>query len=158
MAYMSTEHAARIRADLKAAFPAADGWKLSVAKSSGSLGIDVTILAGPVDFMAYDYDPYAHDGDTPRSASHAQAMGRVKAQTEGGINHYHFRDHYTPETVAVLEKLIGIVLKEHWDKSDIQSDYFNCAFYPHFAIGTWRNPYVKTAPKGKGKARELEAA
>ena len=141
MAYMSTEHAARIRADLKKAFPASEGWKIRCAKSSGSLGIDVTICAGPVDFMAYDYDPYTHDAETPRTASHAAAMGRVKPQVEGGVNHYHFRDHYTPETVAILVKLIGIVLKEHWDKSDIQSDYFHCAFYPHFAIGTWSEPY-----------------
>lgn len=147
MAYMSTEHAARIRANLKQAFPPAEGWKIRCKKSSGSLGIDVAIDAGPVDLMAYDFDPYARDAETPRTAAEAQARGRVKPQVSGGINHFHYREQYTPETVATLEKLIGIVMAEHWDKSDIMTDYFHCAFYPHFEVGAWDKPYQKVTAK-----------
>lgn len=104
--------------------------------------------------MAYAYDNFTRlePHDMPRTASEAKAMGRVKAQITGGVNHYNFRDQYTPEAVEILEKLIGIVLKEHWDKSDIMTDYFNCAFYPHFAIGTWSEPYRNVKAEAMAQA------
>ena len=145
MAYISAAEVATIRADLKAAFPPAKGWKFAVRLSSGHLGVDVSLLAGPVALMGYHFDPYARDADTPRTSSEAKHRDAVKAQTSGGINHYHFRDQYTPDTVEILESVIGITLKTHWDKSDIQSDYFNCAFYPHFEIGTYAKPYAVAA-------------
>jgi Large polyvalent protein associated domain 29 len=142
MAYMSTEHAARIRADLKDAFPARDGWKLSVAKSDSN-GIDVAILAGPVEFVAWDFDAYARD-DTARTMQEAKERGATRVVTAGQVNEYWHHEHFTPESSAVLARLIGIVAKEHWDKSDIQTDYFHCAFYMHFQIGRWGKPYVRT--------------
>ncbi len=45
MAYMSTEQAADIRNRLKEAFPAKDGWKLSVRKEHHT-GIAVTFMEG----------------------------------------------------------------------------------------------------------------
>ena len=145
MAYISAAEVATIRTNLAAAFPKAKGWKFGVRLSSGHLGVDVTLLAGPVALMGYQYDAYDTNPATARTASGAQARGSVKAQTTGGINHYHFREQYTPDTVKILESVIGITMAKHWDESDIQSDYFNCAFYAHFEIGTYAKPYTLTA-------------
>ena len=131
MAYIPTEQAADIRARLKEAFPLKTGWKFSV-KKDGHIALRVTITRAPVDLVAYDFDPYAHDDETPRSASQAKHMGRTTVQTSGGINHHWFRETYTPETVAILEKIIGIVMRDHWDESDSMTDYFHCAWYQNF--------------------------
>ena len=141
MAYMTTEQAAKIRAELKEAFPAKDGWKLSVKKSSGNLGIDVTFMAGPHDFLAWDFDPYAHDAETPKTSTQAQFMGRMVSVTNTSVNHYYIKDSWTPESAAILQKASDIIHRDHWDKSDIQSDYFHCAFYVSMGIGTWEKPY-----------------
>lgn len=144
MAYMDKAHADRIRTRLKEALPAKDGWRFKCSISSGHLGIDVTLMQGPVKLEAYDYDPFTRDATSPNSAESAKAMGRVKEVTEGDINHFHYESHYTPETVEVLRKVVGATMAEHWDDSDIMSDYFSCAFYPHFRIGEWRKPYKVT--------------
>jgi hypothetical protein len=144
MAYISAAEVAIIRTNLKAAFPPAKGWKFGVRLSSGHLGVEVSLLAGPVVLLGYDYNPYAQDADTARTSSEAQHRNAVLAQTSGSINHYHFREHYTPDTVKILESIIAITMAKHWDRSDIQSDYFSCAFYPSFSVGTYSKPYVQT--------------
>lgn len=137
MSYMSTQQAAKIRSGLKAAFPAKDGWKLSVRKSSGSLGIDVTFLAGPHHFVAYDYHPYHTGVIAPEDRDR-------KTVTHSQINEYHYEEHYAPASAAVIKKALDVIMEDHWDKSDIQSDYFHCAFYLHVAIGEYDKPYACT--------------
>lgn len=154
MAYMSTEQAAKIRKELKEAFPAKDGWKLSVKKSSGNLGIDVTFMAGPHDFTAWDFDAFSQDPETPTSAAQAKAMGRMVSVTRGHVNHYYIKDSWAPKSAEILQKASDIIHRDHWDKSDIQSDYFHCAFYVSMGIGQWDKPYqsdhvpIQTGPDG----------
>jgi hypothetical protein len=60
MAYLSKEKTTEIRANLKAAFPSKDGWKLSIRNENYST-IQVTILQAPVRFHEEDYkqlNPY----------------------------------------------------------------------------------------------------
>ena len=45
------------------------------------------------------------------------------------VNHYWFKDNHPKKTADAFGKILAIILKEHWDKSDIQSDYFHCTFY-----------------------------
>jgi hypothetical protein len=141
MAYMDKEHAARIRNRLKEALPAKDGWRFKCAISSGKLGIEVTLMQGPVALMAYQYDSRSMDPEMPATAAQARAAGRTVEVNCGGVNHYWYAEHYTPETVDALRKMIDATMAEHWDKSDSMTDYFNCAFYPHFGIGEWDKPY-----------------
>ena len=140
MAYISTEEVADIRARLKAAFPAKDGWKLSVRKEHSS-SVNVRFMAGPHTFKAFDFDPYATDPDVPRCKAQAEAMGAVKEVTDGGVNHCYIADHWDKESAAILQKASDIIHRDHWDKSDIQSDYFHCAFYVSMGIGQWDKPY-----------------
>lgn len=42
----------------------------------------------------------------------------------------------------ICNKINNLILKEHWDKSDSQSDYFYCAFYYQINIGEWDRPFI----------------
>jgi hypothetical protein len=151
MAYISTESVADIRKRLKAAFPAKEGWKLSVTRRHGS-AVDVRFMAGPHAFTAWQFDPYDTDPSAPKCRQHAEAMGRTKAVTSGGVNHYHIESQWTKESAEILAKASKIIHRDHWDKSDIQTDYFHCAFYVDMGIGRWDRDYVDTT------APALEAA
>ncbi|AWY09354.1 hypothetical protein vBRpoSV10_232 [Ruegeria phage vB_RpoS-V10] len=144
MAYITTEEVAEMRARLKAAFPLKDGWKFSLTKEHHS-SVNFRFMAGPHEFMAFDVDQYSLDPETPKCRAQAEAMGKFKAVTNGSVNHYWIADHWTPESAAILQKASDIIHLHHWDKSDIQSDYFHCAFYVSMGIGRWDKPYTVTA-------------
>jgi hypothetical protein len=152
MAHITTEEVADIRARLKEAFPASDGWKFSVRRCRTGLSVSVDVMSGPHTFTAYDYDAYAHDDSTPRSAAQAAAMGSVKVEVESTVNHYWIEDHWTPESAAILKKIYGIIARDHWDHSDSMSDYFHCAFYIHMGIGQWGKPYKDVSPPAMAQA------
>lgn len=152
MAYMSTEQAAKIRAELKAAFPLKDGWKFSVSKCAGSLGIDVYIMAAPHEFACWDFDHYTTDETAPRTASEAKARNMRKGTDQAQVNHYYIAESWVPESAAILQKVSDIIHRDHWDKSDSQSDYFHCAFYVHMGIGQWGNPCKNTKVKESADA------
>lgn len=136
MAYMSTEQAAKIRQGLKEAFPASEGWKLSVKKSSGNLGIDVTFLQGPHQFRFAETEWQPGNGNV--------RTGEMVALNYGQINPYHYRNGWHDDaTVAVIDKAMAVITADHWDKSDIMSDYFHCAFYYDLSVGTWDKPYKR---------------
>jgi hypothetical protein len=60
------------------------------------------------------------------------------------VNHYWLDSHYNGLALEYLEKVKAIMSVEHWDKSDIQSDYFHCAYYMHINIGAWDKPFEVT--------------
>lgn len=151
MVYISKEQAADIRARLKAEFPAKHGWKFSV-RIDGRIALRVGIVQSPVPLIAYEFDAYAHDDATPKSTGQAKILGRVKRQETGDINQHWYDSHYAAPTVAVLERIIGIVMRYYWDKSDIQTDYFHCAWYQTIHVGKdWETPLVY-APPDKARA------
>lgn len=121
MAYISANEVAAIRKELKARFPK---WKFSVRKGSGSLSVDVAILQGTCAF---------------EGKSHSQ------------VNPYWLAEHWKDaDDLAALTAINEIMHNApgraggtvFFDNSDIQSDYFNTAFYTHLSIGEWNKPYV----------------
>ena len=57
------------------------------------------------------------------------------------VNHYWIHDHYSGKAKEALEAIKRGLSAQHWDKSDVQSDYFNCAYYMAINIGRWNKPY-----------------
>lgn len=41
----------------------------------------------------------------------------------------------------IAKKLFEIMHKNYWDESDIQTDYFNQAFYGNLYLGSYEKPY-----------------
>jgi aconitase B len=115
MAYISAEEVKEIRNNLKAAFPAKDGYKFSVTRQHGT-EVSVSIMEAPIESK----DSYVQ------------------------VNHYYIDNHYEdqPEWKEFLNKVSEIVHEKHWDKSDLQSDYFHCAFYVSINIGKWDRPFI----------------
>ena len=115
MAYITKEQVKEIRNNLKAAFPAKDGYKFSVVNMHHT-EVSVSILEAPIE----------------ASESYQQ------------VNHFHIDSFYKdqPEWKDFLNKVSEIVHKDHWDKSDLQTDYFHCAFYVSINIGKWDRPFI----------------
>lgn len=57
--------------------------------------------------------------------------------TDGDINHYHPDSYKNADT---LKKMIAVINKKNFDKSDPQSDYYHVGFYLHIQQGrySWR--------------------
>ena len=143
MAYISTESVADIRARLKAKFPAKDGWKLSVTNRDHT-EVHVSFMAGPHTFKAWNFDKYSFDPTVAKCRAEAENTGAVKTIFAGSVNHYHIKEHWTGESAKILQDAYDIIRRDHWDKSNIQTDYFNCAFYISMAIGKWDKDYKLT--------------
>lgn len=131
------ELTANIRAALKKEYPE---WKFSVTHSNGSSrSVTVALMSGP-------RDVYVKNELTPGNTQ---------------VNHYYI-DHYsqayanewpqlphhvilTDEAVTMLKRVSEISNKTNWNRSDIQSDYFDVNFYFHLDIGKWDKPYTVKA-------------
>lgn len=136
MAYITKETVKEIREDLKTRFPRKDGWKFSVSGGNSS-NLTIKIVEGPVTFEVWEYDRYSNDPEMPKGPQHARAMDNRKVVTNGGVNPYYIDDNFVDgkgkdALVTIVKDVIG---KRHWDKSDIQTDYFNTAFYFNVKIG-----------------------
>ena len=125
MAYMNQEKKAVIAAKLKPVLKKY-GVKgtLSVRNHSS---IVLNVKSGPVDFIQ-DY------GD----AEDARKFGIQ-------VNPYWFQDHFTGESKKFLEEAFNALKGAgYYDNSDIQTDYFDTAYYYNINIGRWNKPYELT--------------
>jgi hypothetical protein len=127
MAYISTEEVRAIRNQLKEKF-GKSGYKFSV-RASDKMKVHVSIAKGKTDFS----DLF----EGKNSKGYCQ------------VNHYHLHhyvkhENFFREIEKVIQTAPATVTGEPWfDKSDIQSDYFNVAFYYQISVGQWDKPYVK---------------
>ena len=62
--------------------------------------------------------------------------------TNGNVNHYHIDKNHNEEAAKILNLINAAMHIGHWDESDTQTDYFNCAWYVHIGIGRWDVPFV----------------
>ena len=58
------------------------------------------------------------------------------------VNPYWYKDHYKGRALAFLSEVIPAMNAGNWDKSDIQTDYFNVGWYIDVNIGRWNKPYA----------------
>ena len=123
MAYITSDEVKEIRNNIKKAFPAKAGWKWSVVRRHHS-SVCATLMQYPA---GYDFPTYDQ------------------------VNHFHFeRDEtYGKRETVVLKKVNEILHKNHWDKSDIMTDYFHCAYFVSLHIGKWNREAVQATPKVK---------
>ena len=128
MAYVSAEMTKAVRKALKEQMP---GWKIRVAKNAHSSTIYMTIEESPkeIDLGLEFLD------DTCRADGYME------------VNHYFmeqyiFHEHYK-KIIDIMREATASVGHPFYDKSDIQSDYFNTAYYYYLRIGSYEKPYIK---------------
>ena len=121
MAYISAKSTRMIKKALKETFPE---FTFSV-RNEDHTSVGVTIKSGPTDFGCGD---------------HAQ------------LNHF-YPENY--ENGELLAKMIYVINtsgeRPNFDKSDIQTDYFNVGYYVHMEVGTWEKPFIKTLAERRGQ-------
>ena len=123
MAYVSQELKAKIAPKVKAI--------LKKYKVKGSLAVNhhstlvLNLKEGALDM----YKDYGNTED-------AEKFGIQ-------VNPYHYQSHFEGKTKAFLSEVIPAMNDGNWDKSDIQSDYFNVGWYVSVNIGKWNKPYEK---------------
>jgi len=57
------------------------------------------------------------------------------------VNVYWYKNHFDGQALAFLSEVIPAMNDGNWDKSDIQTDYFNVGWYVDVHIGRWNKPY-----------------
>jgi hypothetical protein len=146
MAYITTEEVREIRNELKEKF-GKRGFKFSV-RNSNKMEVIVSIKSGKTDFS----DLWADKKEGDYGFGYAQ-INHYHLHNWFGyaqINHYHLHNYGEhAELFREIEKVIKTAPakakggREWYDESDIQSDYFNTAFYFTINVGSWDNPYIK---------------
>ena len=112
MAYISKETTKKIREALKAEF---NEIKFSVSMKD-SMSLSVRIMQSPY----FEADEYTQ------------------------VNHYYIYMHYSGIQEEVLSKINKIIVEvgEHYNNSDITTDYFDVAFYYNISIGKWNKGHI----------------
>ena len=123
MAYINQDMKKRIAANLKPILKKY-GIKGTLAIRNHST-ICLNIKSGRIDFFA-DY------GD------------REDARKFGiDVNPYWFHEHFTGKSKQFLTEAFRALKSANWyDESDIQTDYFNTAYYFRINVGKWNKPYI----------------
>ena len=118
MAYVDHEVIEKVRSEIRKLYPSKAGWKFSITGARTS-SLSVKVMKAP-------------------------ASAKIP-ETYMDINHYWIKENaekngWSPEFVKLAEDLNRIVHVDHWDKSDIMTDYFHCAYYVNLGVGKWNRP------------------
>lgn len=140
MAYVSEEVINKARAALKA-LNKEYGVKATLSgKNSSSLTLKIS--EGSIDFIGNYCDTiierkhYMNDADSV--VKYVQISGSIQ------INQYYLDTQFSGKALEYLEKAKAIMHVDHWDESDIMTDYFHCAYYVSMNVGRWDKPYKLT--------------
>lgn len=137
MAYVSEEVINKARSALKA-LNKEYGVKATLSgKNSSSLTLKIS--EGSIDFIGNYCDTiierkhYMNDADSV--VKYVQISGSIQ------INQYYLDTQFSGKALEYLQKAKAIMHADHWDESDIMTDYFHCAYYVSMNVGRWDKPY-----------------
>lgn len=107
---------------------------------SASLGVRhhstlvLTIKSGKIDFLE------SYNRVCSQKAYHPNQPFQP-VETYMDVNPYWYREHFDGRALEFLNELLPAMNAGNWDKSDIQTDYFNVGWYSDVKIGRWDQPY-----------------
>jgi hypothetical protein len=129
MAYMNQEKKAKIVAAVK---PVLKKYKVKGTFSVRNHStIVLNVKSGEIDFI----ENYLADGKC-QNESFVRRYGAID------VNPYWFQDHFTGKAKAFLTEVFDGMKSAGWyDNSDVQTDYFDTAYYYDVNIGNWKQPY-----------------
>lgn len=132
MAYMNQERKAQLAPAIKAVLKK---YNVKGTISTDSNSLKVTIREGALDFISE-----ANRANQEYSERRGQMFYPVKGHYQA--NAYR-RDDYADNTVGEFFKELTVAMRgDLWyDRSDIQSDYFETAYYMSINVGRWDKPY-----------------
>lgn len=139
MAWVQKDTVTKVREALKALNKEYD-MKTSVSGSNSS-SLNVRIISGKIDLIQNYIDTV---GAANVMRDYEEVVKYMQRNRHIQVNHYWLDTSYSGKALEYLEKVKAIMSVDHWDKSDIQSDYFHCAYYMHINIGAWDKPFEVT--------------
>lgn len=131
MAYMSQETKKQIAPVVKAICKKY-GIKATMAVRHHSTLV-LNIKSGNIDFIG-NYNETVNP-----------LRGDRKAEHYLDVNPYWYHDHFSGKAKECLKEIFAAMNNGNWDKSDIQTDYFNVGWYVDVNVGSWNKPYELTA-------------
>lgn len=136
MAYVTEEIINKARIALKA-LNKEYGIKATLSGKNGSQ-LCLTIAEGSIDFIG-NYCNVISYHNTLRNVDGVRT--EVLLSGSISVNHYYLDTAFDGKALEYLEKAKAIMLVDHWDKSDIMTDYFNCSYYISMRVGRWNKAY-----------------
>jgi len=141
MAYMSQEKKAKIAPKVKAI--------LAKYKVKGSLSVRnhsslvLNLKSGSINLI----ENYI---ETDSKTFHGNKMSQdqidyIRSKKSMDVNPYWFKEHFSGKSLDFLKEIFVAMNDGNWDKSDIQSDYFNVGWYVDVNVGKWDKPYTVEA-------------
>lgn len=99
----------------------------------------LTVKSGVIDFIS-NYNRVAGK----RHANDPYGFRNVEGSLD--VNPYWYKEHFDGAALNFLSEVIPAMYgDDYFDRSDIQSDYFNCSHYIDVNIGKWDKPYMLVA-------------
>lgn len=144
MAYMDQVKKAKIAAALKKVMPS--GWKYSLAVRHHS-SIVLTIKEAPVDLIKMI---------NAKNKAKADLRGDVFYECKDNVplNQLYLENSFEGDVLKVLEAAkAALYSADYYDRSDSQTDYFDCAYYVDMQIGKWNKPFVYNAAAAKAEPK-----
>ena len=128
MAYMNQEKKAKIAAAIK---PLLAKYKLKGTLSvRNNMSIVLTIKSGSIDFIG-NFNAYNANNNRFNPATNSI-----------DVNPYWYKDHFDGIAKEALSEIVPAMYSaDYYDNSDIQSDYFDTAYYIDVNVGKWDKPY-----------------
>jgi hypothetical protein len=138
MAYMSQERKSEIAPKVKSILNKY-GIKGSLSVRNHST-LSLTLKSGKIDLI----ENYIA---TESNVLHGRKMDQgqidyLRKNRAIDVNPYWFKEHFNGVAKAFLTEVLEAMNVGNWDKSDIQSDYFNVGWYVDVNIGKWNKPYI----------------
>lgn len=99
----------------------------------------LNIKAGSIDFISNYVDTVRKlHGRAPNEDSLKYMIEKQYLD----VNTYWYHEHFSGVAKKFLEEVLMAMKGADWyDRSDIQSDYFDTAYYVDINIGQWNKPY-----------------
>jgi hypothetical protein len=138
MAYMNQERKALIAPVVKAI--------LKKYKVKGSLSVRnhstlvLNIKSGSIDFI----ENFINTGSDKSYVSQMSQdqIDYLRKNQSVDVNPYWYHEHFSGKAKQFLREVLTAMNDGNWDKSDIQTDYFNVGWYVDVNVGRWNKPYV----------------
>lgn len=104
---------------------------------SNSSTLTLTISKGNIDFFESMIQHHEN-----KSHGRFDYYDEIKKSGYTQVNHFYLDSNFEGKALEYLQEVYALMLQGHWDDSDIQTDYFSCAWYNAILIGKWNKPYV----------------
>ena len=137
MAYMNQERKAKLAPNIKAVLKKY-GMKGTISVRSNMVLV-VTVKSGKLDILQNWFDTATKDSPTNRYGDVIEKPKNIQ------VNEFYIEQDYTGEVKDFLLELLQAMKGDEWyDRSDIQSDFFDVSWYLDINVGNWDKPYVCT--------------